>query len=187
MGSTKTTRREKAGGRDGRSRTGDGNRLQANTMPLVIAVAAVVIGTFTARQFDPQPRQVEPAALTTEMPRKLYKAFFSLCGSAKRINCVVDGDTFWLAGEKIRIADIDTPELSPPRCKREEELGLRAKKQLQALLNGGSFELVAGGRDQDRYGRQLRTVMRDGQSIGDMLVARGLARHWDGGRHGWCD
>jgi endonuclease YncB( thermonuclease family) len=39
---------------------------------------------------------------------------------------VVDGDTFWFRGEKIRIADIDTPELSPPRCERERERGLAA-------------------------------------------------------------
>nr|MDX8317342.1 thermonuclease family protein [Agrobacterium rosae] len=34
---------------------------------------------------------------------------FSICGSGQRITCVVDGDTFWFRGEKIRIADIDTP------------------------------------------------------------------------------
>src|SRR3546814_7054959 len=43
---------------------------------------------------------------------------FELCGMTRR-TCVVDGDTFWLEGEKIRIADIDTPEISEP--KRSEE------------------------------------------------------------------
>nr|MDX8317344.1 thermonuclease family protein [Agrobacterium rosae] len=34
---------------------------------------------------------------------------FSMCNGGHRITCVVDGDTFWFRGEKIRIADIDTP------------------------------------------------------------------------------
>lgn len=31
-------------------------------------------------------------------------ALFTLCGAAHRQTCVVDGDTFWLAGEKVRMA-----------------------------------------------------------------------------------
>jgi hypothetical protein len=39
----------------------------------------------------------------------LSSATFSICGDGRHVNCVVDGDTFWFQGEKIRIADIDTP------------------------------------------------------------------------------
>jgi micrococcal nuclease len=53
-------------------------------------------------------------------------------------------------------------------------------------MNAGPFRLVAGGRDEDRYGRKLRTIARGGRSLGDMLVAEGLARRWDGGRRSWC-
>jgi endonuclease YncB( thermonuclease family) len=112
---------------------------------------------------------------------------FSICGSGPRTNCVVDGDTFWFHGEKIRIADIDTPELSPPRCRRERELGLAAKQRLLDLLNEGSFSLTSGAREEDRYGRKLRNVYREGKSIGDTLVADGLARRWDGSRRSWCE
>ena len=114
-------------------------------------------------------------------------ASFAICGSAARTNCVVDGDTIWHQGEKSRIADIDTPELSPPRCARERQLGLAAKRRLHALLNAGRFSLNAGWRDEDRYGRKLRTVTRQGRSIGDILVSEGLARRWDGSRYPWCD
>lgn len=100
---------------------------------------------------------------------------------------VVDGDTFWLNGEKIRIADIDTPETHPPRCAYEAELGARATRRLEALLREAPFELAAiGGRDEDRYGRKLRIVTRGGRSLGDMLVAEGLARTWTGRREPWC-
>jgi micrococcal nuclease len=100
---------------------------------------------------------------------------------------VVDGDTFWLGGEKIRIADIDTPETHPPRCAYEAELGARATRRLQMLLAEAPFTLAPiGGRDVDRYGRKLRIVTRGGRSLGDVLVAEGLARTWTGRREPWC-
>lgn len=99
---------------------------------------------------------------------------------------VIDGDTFDYRGDRIRIADIDTPELHPSRCAREAELGARATERLEALLAAGPFELEPADRDEDRYGRKLRIVMRDGESIGGMLVAEGLARPWEGRRRSWC-
>lgn len=58
---------------------------------------------------------------------------FPYCGDAQRVTCVVDADTFWLEGEKIRISDIDTPELSPPRCEAERVKGEAAKRRLREL------------------------------------------------------
>jgi endonuclease YncB( thermonuclease family) len=54
------------------------------------------------------------------------------------------------------------------------------------LLAAGPFELRMLGRDVDRYGRKLRVVVRDGRSLGDQLVAEGLARTWTGRREPWC-
>lgn len=113
-------------------------------------------------------------------------ADFGLCHSGGGTNCVVDGDTFWFRGDKYRIADIDTPETHGPRCAAEGELGARATRRLQALMSDGAFSLESADRDTDRYGRALRIVTREGQSIGDQLVAEGLARPWDGARHPWC-
>jgi micrococcal nuclease len=114
-------------------------------------------------------------------------AALTLCAAGPRDNCVVDGDTFWLAGEKIRIADIDTPEVSAPQCPAEKALGDRATRRLLALLNAAPFELrQVGERNRDRNGRLLRVVTRRGRSIGDQLVAEGLARTWTGRREPWC-
>ena len=117
-------------------------------------------------------------------------ASFSRCSGPVRINCVVDGDTFWYGGRKIRIADINTPEVSEPECAFEARLGARATARLQALLNQGAFTLEANddgtGRDRDRYGRLLRTVTRDGDSLGAVLVQEGLAEEWKGYRGSWC-
>lgn len=111
---------------------------------------------------------------------------FSICGERPRVSCVVDGDTFWLDGDKIRVADIDTPEMAG-RCPYESELAVRARNRLQSLLNEGPFDLQrVGSRSEDQYGRLLRVVVRDGQSLGDVLVSEGLARTWTGRREPWC-
>jgi len=113
-------------------------------------------------------------------------AIFALCAPGPRDTCVVDGDTFWLNGEKVRIADINAPETHSAGCPSEQALGDRATARLIVLLNAGPFDLVAGERDRDRYGRLLRTVVRHGHSIGAQLVAEGLAEPWKGHRSDWC-
>ena len=101
---------------------------------------------------------------------------------------MIDGDTIRFEGEKIRIVGIDTPEVHPPGCPREAELGSRATQRMQALLNEGPFRLEAtAGSDRDRYGRLLRSITRNGQSIGDTLISEGLAHSYNGGhKQGWC-
>ena len=112
---------------------------------------------------------------------------FSFCHTGGGLNCVVDGDTIWMDGVKIRIADIDAPETHPSRCPREADLGNRATKRLLKLINTGPFEAApVGSRDEDKYGRKLRVLVRNGRSLGDILVEEGLARTWDGARHPWC-
>lgn len=111
---------------------------------------------------------------------------FSICHTGGGTNCVVDGDTAWVGGEKIRIADIDAPETHPPRCDHESELGNAATARLAALMNLGPFEIRMIDRDTDRYGRKLRILVRKGRSIGDQLVQEGLARTWEGRRRPWC-
>lgn len=113
---------------------------------------------------------------------------FGLCDSGGGQNCVVDGDTIRLNGEKIRIVGIDTPETHPPGCAREAELGQRATIRMQELLNEGPFRLEAtADSDRDRYGRLLRLVTRNGQPISDTLISEGLAHSYDGGaKQGWC-
>ena len=113
-------------------------------------------------------------------------AFFSLCKSGGGTNCVVDGDTIWYRGTKIRIADIDTPETHQSRCAAEAERGAAATRRLHQLVNAGPFTLQSIDRDEDRYGRKLRIITRGGESLGEILVEEGLARYYEGGRRSWC-
>lgn len=106
----------------------------------------------------------------------------SLCAAGPRSHCVHDGDTFWHEGEKIRIADIDTPELNG-RCDYERKLAVKARNRLLDILQA-RYSIRRQG--QDRYGRTLAIVTVNGRSVGDMLVSEGLARTWSGRREEWC-
>lgn len=120
------------------------------------------------------------------LPLLMLAASFALCAPGPRTTCVVDGDTFWLNGEKIRIADINAPETHSAGCAAEQELGDRSTQRLIALLNAGPFTLDTEGRATDRYGRSLRVVRRGGRSLGGELVREGLAEPWRGRRSDWC-
>lgn len=138
-----------------------------------------------AEKGEPPVVWAQGQVLTSDEKTKVV-AQFDHCGMVRR-TCVVDGDTIWLEGNKIRIADIDTPEVSQPQCQLEKQLGDRATDRLIELLNAGPFELrTIGDRDTDQYGRNLRVLVRDGRSLGDQLVSEGLARTWTGRREPWC-
>ena len=111
---------------------------------------------------------------------------FRYCSIGGGFNCVVDGDTIWLEGHKIRIADIDAPETHDYRCAFEKKLGDRATRRLHELLESGPITLQPVGRERDVYGRELRIVMVNGTSVGDTLVREGLARYYGKGRRSWC-
>lgn len=113
-------------------------------------------------------------------------AQFTLCHEGGGTNCVVDGDTLWMAGEKLRIAGIDAPETHEPKCAREGELGRRSAARLQALLNSGTVTATAADRDRDPNGRLLRNLSVHGRDVGRTLIAEGLAREYGGRKRGWC-
>lgn len=72
---------------------------------------------------------------------------------------VIDGDTIHYNSQKIRIANIDAPEIGQAKCDSELKRGLEAKAALKELLDGREFNIVRGdpksGRMTDKYGRTL--------------------------------
>jgi endonuclease YncB( thermonuclease family) len=114
------------------------------------------------------------------------RASFSYCKWGGGTNCVVDGDTFYIGGQKVRIADIDAPETHDYHCRSELELGERAARDLQALLNSGAVTMTLIDRDRDVYGRLLRNVRVNGRDVGEALISAGVARAYAGGRRPWC-
>jgi micrococcal nuclease len=148
--------------------------------PPLAALAGVAAALWFAAELQPSVRNPAGAVPADG------NGTFTLCARASQENCIIDGDTIRYGGIKIRLEDIDAPEVFSPRCAFEAKLGRRAAERLLRLMNAGPFQLVSGERDEDRYGRKLRTIARDGRSLGDMLVAEGLARRWEGGRRSWC-
>jgi endonuclease YncB( thermonuclease family) len=152
-------------------------------MPLALILAVCGVGYATADLLSDRGRQRVVEATI----HPLGRGAMALCYAGTRYNCVVDGDTVWVNGIKIRIEDIDTPEVSEPRCTAEGELGAKATSRLIELLNRAPFLVVNnGGRDQDMYGRKLRIIESEGKSVGAVLVEEGLARWYGSGRRGWC-
>ncbi|HDZ80297.1 MAG TPA: thermonuclease family protein [Roseobacter sp.] len=102
----------------------------------------------------------------------------------RRITCVVDGDTLWYQGTKIRLLDIDAPEVEG-RCVDERQLAQDATVEFTRLLNTCLVRIAFDG--QDQYGRHLAQIwVREGE-IGTAMLAAGLAEPF--GQRGpspWC-
>ncbi|MDO9368048.1 MAG: thermonuclease family protein [Sphingopyxis sp.] len=168
------------------------SRVGSNLWLMLVMVIAFVASLATSQYF---PGAAVADAPAIDMPfldsdaaetADALSARFNSCHSGRGRNCVVDGDTFWFAGDKYRIADIDTPETHPARCAEEAALGEAATGRLREWLNAGAFSLQSARRDVDPYDRKLRIVTRRGESVGSVLVAEGLARPWEGSRRPWC-
>ncbi|WP_379548332.1 thermonuclease family protein [Qipengyuania sp. DSG2-2] len=162
---------------------------QQSSIGFVLIVVALFLGAFSAVFFwDGGGRSGSAATFTQSSdPGTRITGKFARCGNGQRITCVVDGDTIWANGVKIRMADYNTPEISNPGCEAERRLGERATTRLTTLLNSGGVTIhQTGDRDTDVYGRALREVRVDGRSVGDTLVEEGLAHEWEGYQRDWC-
>jgi micrococcal nuclease len=91
-----------------------------------------------------------------------------------------DGDTLRAT---FRIENIDTPEIKGA-CDAEKKLAIRAKDFTKAWLSKGKVTIRQTS--VDKYGRVLARVERDGEDLGEALIAAGLARPWKGRREKWC-
>ena len=123
-------------------------------------------------------------------PVTVIGALFFLAAAAAAepvcIDHVHDGDTFTLCSrEKIRIANIDAPELpDSPKCRDSRaatawcdyQVGYASRDALAGLLASGRVVVLRQG--QDRYGRTLARVVVNGQDAGAYLVGLGLAKPW---------
>jgi endonuclease YncB( thermonuclease family) len=149
---------------------------------LLVVVGGISVGALVAMLLL-RPESGLLSAVTAE-PEQVG---FGFCTGRIGDNCVIDGDTFILQGETVRLAPIDAPEMGNPRCERERQLAGRAEARLHALLNEGPVVLERTGfRDRDRYGRLLRDAVVDGRSVSEQLVTEGLAQPWQGRRAEWC-
>lgn len=102
---------------------------------------------------------------------------------------IIDGDTVHIAGERIRLLDIDAPESFRSACEAELVAGLKAKERLRALLDGQDVTIERDGRD--RFGRTLARLRTPAGDVGMVLLRERLALRYVPGRRAertahWC-
>lgn len=141
--------------------------------PRGIAMPMAGTSTQTATATLPSPRPpVEKVSLTAK------PGTFAFCGRSGLNNCVADGNTFWLKGEKMKLAGIDVPQTDQARCLEERQRGFTAKVRLRDMLNSGGFQVASAG--------GASTLSRSGISFADQLVREGLARPAGARNQSWC-
>jgi endonuclease YncB( thermonuclease family) len=146
-----------------RSRAGGVPVAAGYALCLALALVALAIG------------RLEPSAPSTPEPPR---------GEAVAAVRVIDGDTIDVAGERVRLVNIDAPEMPPKsQCAYEADKALRATAELKALVADG---VVLQRTGTDRYGRTLAYVRVDGADAGQALIAADLVRPWEGRRRSWC-
>jgi endonuclease YncB( thermonuclease family) len=91
-------------------------------------------------------------------------------GYSAKVISVSDGDSITVRTDqqtiKIRLAQIDAPELSQP-------WGQKSKQQLASLVANKAVKVIPHG--HDRYGRTIGDIEVDGRSVNRDMVARGAA------------
>ena len=94
--------------------------------------------------------------------------------AVSNVSKVVDGDTITMSnGEKVRLIQIDTPELASREC-----YGIQAKSELTKLLNqAGEVALISDPNldEVDKYGRILRYVFVGKTNLNLKMVEIGAA------------
>ena len=88
---------------------------------------------------------------------------------------VVDGDTIYLNGDKIRFSGIDTPELKQTCLKEgiKDFCGIMAKQILIDKIGNDNVECISEGKD--KYKRTLAECFVNDESLSSYLVRSGYA------------
>ncbi len=185
----------------------------ALTLGAMIAAAATFHGiSYTATpayaagkaEAKTEPKGL-PAAPTTVNIRDLVGVVMAYTGErvpAEAPFYYVDADTFdlqtkpfknWSVPLRIRLMNVNTPEVRTPKCPYEKQLANKATDFVKSALSkpGAVIELSTLGGFDD-YNRYLATVTVDGKDLGEMLVDAGLARVWTDKYEGqtkmyWCE
>lgn len=99
--------------------------------------------------------------------------FMPTAQAANTVASIYDGDTITLdTGAKVRLLQIDTPELSSGEC-----YGQEAKQALIKLVGKSQITLEGdtASADRDRYGRYLRYIFVGKKNLNLELVKIGAA------------
>ena len=102
-----------------------------------------------------------------------------------------DGDTCYVTlngvNTKIRLLELDTPEISKPKCDAELKLGLKARDYLNNLIaNAATIEFKTDYKE-DYFGRILSYLIIDGEDVSANIVSKNLGVVYDrDNKTDWC-
>ena len=102
-----------------------------------------------------------------------------------------DGDTCYVmlngANTKIRLLELDTPEISKPKCEAELELGLKARDYLNNLIDNAATIEFKTDYEEDYFGRTLSYLIIDGEDVSANIVSKNLGVVYDrDNKTNWC-
>ena len=102
-----------------------------------------------------------------------------------------DGDTCYVTMDgkntKIRLLELDTPEISKPKCDQELQLGLKAREYINSLImNASSIEFKTDYK-KDYFGRILSYLIIDGEDVSTKIISHNLGVVYDrNNKQDWC-
>ena len=102
-----------------------------------------------------------------------------------------DGDTCYVTVDgtntKIRLLELDTPEISKPKCEQELEWGLRARDFINNRIENAQTIEFKTNYELDWFGRTLSYLIIDGEDISAELVRNNLGVVYKKGfKMDWC-
>ena len=102
-----------------------------------------------------------------------------------------DGDTCYVMIDgtkaKIRLLELDTPEISKPKCEAELELGLEARDYLNNLIANASLVEIKTEYEKDYFGRTLAHLIIDGEDASAKIRSNNLGAIYErGNKQDWC-
>ena len=102
-----------------------------------------------------------------------------------------DGDTCYVTVDetntKIRLLELDTPEISKPKCNTELQLGLKARDYLNDLIDNATTIEFKTDYTEDYFGRILAYLIVDGEDVSAKIVKNNLGVVYDrNNKQDWC-
>ncbi len=102
-----------------------------------------------------------------------------------------DGDTCYITmngmKRKIRLLELDTPEISKPKCNAELEIGVKARDYLNDLIANASTIEFKTEYLEDYFGRVLSYLIIDGEDASSKIIENQLGVVYDHNqKYDWC-
>ena len=102
-----------------------------------------------------------------------------------------DGDTCYVMIDgnkaKIRLLELDTPEISKPKCDTELELGIEARDYLNNLIANALIVEIKTKYEKDYFGRTLAYLIVDGEDASAKIRSNNLGVIYEReNKKDWC-